>query len=71
MDNKLSKVLITIIAVIIFIVLFAIIVGVRGDAGESGPGMFGLIVVAALIGALSAIWKNKDDKNYTNDLTKK
>ena len=66
MESKGSKVIVTIVTIIIFIVIFAIIVGVRTDAGYSGPGILGLIVGAALIGALSALWKKKGGDNNSN-----
>lgn len=70
MEGKGSKILVTVIVVILFIVIFGAIVGTRGDAGQSGPGFLGLIVFAALIGAISAVWKKKDGNNDKNDLTK-
>ena len=61
--NKSSKVVVTAVVVVLFIVLFAVIVGVRSDAGASTPGILGLILFAALIGGLRAIWKKKDEGN--------
>ena len=66
--KKGSKILVTVITVIVFFVLFGIIVAAREEAGYSTPGPFGLILTAALIGALVAIWK-KDKNNDSNDLT--
>lgn len=59
--NKASKVLVTVIAIVIFIVLFAVVVGVRGDAGHSTPGIFGVILLCGLIGALKSVWKKSDN----------
>ena len=61
--NKLSKMLVTIGVFFVFIILFGAIVGSRSDSGQSTPGIFGLIIFAALIGALRAIWKAPKDKN--------
>jgi O-antigen ligase len=70
--KKTSKIIVTVVAIVVFIFLFAIIVGVRGDAGHSTPGMLGLILFAALIGAIRAIWKKSDDGNdNSTDIEKK
>jgi len=61
--QKSTKVIVTIVAVVLFFILSAVVTGVRSDAGHSTPGIFGLILFAALIGALRAIWKKKDDNN--------
>ncbi len=63
-----SKVLVTVLVVFLFIAIFGAIVGVRSDNGSTGPGIFGLIVFAGLIGALRAIWKSKpnNDKDDTD-----
>ena len=61
--NKLSKMLVTIGVFFVFIILFGAIVGSRSDSGQSTPGILGLIVFAALVGALRAIWKTPKDKN--------
>ena len=53
--NNFSKVIITVVAVLIFFFLFAAVVGVRSDAGQKTPGIFGLILFGALFGALRAI----------------
>ena len=63
--NKTSKIIVTIVVIVVFIFLFGIIVGIRGDNGNSTPGIFGLIVFAGMIGAIRAIWKK--DNNDKND----
>ena len=70
--SKASKIIVTIVIIVLFIVLFAVIVGVRGDAGASTPGPFGLIVFAGMIGAIRAIWKKEKNEgnNKGNDITK-
>ena len=68
--EKTTKIIVTVIAVVIFIVPFAVIIGVRSDAGMSTPGILGLILIAALIGALRAIWKKKDDGQNNSALHK-
>ncbi len=58
--SKLSKILVTIVIVIVFIAVFAVITGIRSDAGNSTPGILGLIAFAGMIGGIRAVWKNKD-----------
>lgn len=65
--GKTTKIFVTIVCVFLFIIVFGVIAGIRSDAGQT-PGILGLIVFGALIGALRAIWKkNKNDDN--NDKT--
>ena len=71
--NNFSKVIITVVGVLvllfIFFFLFAAVVGVRSDAGQKTPGIFGLILFGALFGALRAIWKksSKDEDKSDHD----
>jgi hypothetical protein len=44
--------------------LTAVVNGIRSDAGAATPGIFGIILFAALIGGLRAVWKK--DKNEDN-----
>ena len=59
--SKLAKVLVTAVILVIFIAIFAVITGVRGDAGHSTPGIFGLLVFAGMIGGIRAVWKSRDE----------
>ena len=70
--SKFAKLLVTIGVLFVFFMLFAVIVGARGDAGHSTPGIFGLILFAAVIGASRAIWKSdkKDEKDNEGMLQK-
>jgi len=54
-----SKIVVTIIIIVIFIVLFGAIVGSRSDAGDSTPGILGLVAFAGAIGAIRAVWKKE------------
>lgn len=67
--NNFSKVIITVVAVLIFFFLFAAVVGVRSDADQKTPGIFGLILFGAFLGALRAIWKksSKDEDKSDHD----
>lgn len=65
--NKMAKVLVTIVVVIVFLLLFGVLFGVRSDAGMATPGIFGLVLLAALIGALRAIWKKDKSGNGDNN----
>lgn len=59
--SKLAKVLVTAVILVIFIAIFAAIIGIRGDAGHSTPGIFGLLVFAGMIGGIRAVWKSGDE----------
>lgn len=62
--KKTSKIIVTIVLIIVWFFLSSIVIGVRTDAGHSTPGFLGIILLAALIGGLKAIWKkDKDDNN--------
>lgn len=62
--NKTAKIIVTIILIFAFLFLFAIVNGVREASGAHTPGILGLILLAALYGAIRAIWKKeKNDKN--------
>lgn len=63
--NKLAKILVTIGIVFIFLVFFSVVVGTREASGQKTPGILGLILFAAVIGAIRLVWKN--DKNNEND----
>lgn len=70
--KKTSKIIVTVVAIVVFFFLFAIIVNVRETAGYRTPGMLGLILFAALIGAIRAIWKKSDEgNNNSTDIDKK
>ena len=62
--SQLSKIVVTIVVVVLFVVLFGAIVG---SMQGSTPGIFGLIVFAALIGALRAIWKKPENEDENNN----
>ncbi len=70
--GKSAKILVTIGVVLLFFIVFGAIAGARSDAGRT-PGIFGLIVFGALIGALRAIWKKpkKEDENNGNSILQK
>lgn len=70
--SQLSKILVTIGVVVLFVIIFGAIAGSMSDAGRT-PGILGLIVFGALIGALRAIWKkhkNEENKDNTSVLQK-
>jgi hypothetical protein len=70
--GKLSKILVTIGVVFLFFVIFGVIAGTMSAAGRT-PGIFGLIVMGALYGALKAIWKKpkKEDGNDNSSILQK
>ena len=61
--EKGTKIILTIIIVVFFIGLSAVVTGIRNDAGAATPGIFGIILFAALIGGLRAVWKKDKDEN--------
>ena len=70
--SQLSKILVTIGVVVLFVIIFGAIAGSMSDAGRT-PGILGLIVLGALIGALRVIWKkpkNEENKDNTSVLQK-
>ena len=70
--SQLSKILVTIGVVVLFVIIFGTIAGSMSDAGRT-PGILGLIVLGALIGALRVIWKkpkNEENKDNTSVLQK-
>lgn len=63
--EKSTKIIVTIIIVVIFVVLSAVVTGIRSESGEATPGILSIILFAALIGGLSAVWKkNKNENNH-------
>lgn len=70
--NKTAKILVTVGVLFLFFLVFGAISGAMSDAGRT-PGILGLIVFGAMIGALRAIWKkpkSEDDKNSNSILQK-
>jgi len=61
--NKLGKILVTVGAVFVFIILY---VAIYAAYDEKMPGIIGLILLAGLIGALTAIWKKKSEDSSNN-----
>lgn len=61
--EKSTKIIITGIIVVVFIALFAVVSGISSDAGAATPGIIGLILFAALIGGLRAVWKKDKNEN--------
>lgn len=65
--SKLSKILVTFLVIVVFIFLFAAIGEMSRQAGMHGPGILGLIVFGAMIGAMRAIWKKDKPKDDDKD----
>ncbi len=53
--NKASKIILTVVMIIIFFLLSAFIGELRGHGGRTG--VWGLILMLALVGGLRALWK--------------
>lgn len=71
MGKKSSKVLVTVIAIVIYLILGVVNSGLRSELGHSTPGILGLILLIALIGALRAIWKKDDGQKNKNEIDKR
>lgn len=63
--NKLAKIIVTIVVLLVFFLLFGAVVGNRSASGQQTQGLFGLILFAAVIFSIRAIWKS--EKNNDND----
>ena len=61
--EKSTKIILTVIIVVVFIILSAVVTGIRSDSGAATPGIFGIILLAALIGGVRAVWKKDKDEN--------
>ena len=57
---KSYKIILTIVSVVVFVVLSAVVTGIRTDAGFKTSGIFGLILLSALIFVLHSIWKKNN-----------
>ena len=64
--GKSVKILVTVGVVFLFFIVYGAIVGIMKDAGRT-PGILGLIVFGALIGALRAIWKKPKNEEHNNN----
>ena len=60
--NKFVKVLVTLGIVFLFLVLFGALVGVSGEAGQKTPGILGIILMMAAVGAIRALWKKPKEE---------
>ncbi len=64
--NGFAKILVTVGVVALAVILFAVVVVVREESGYKTSGILGMVVFAAVFGAIKAIWKKdkqSDDKN--------
>jgi len=66
--SKSAKILVTIGAIFLYILIATPILAAMKESGQSS-GFIGIILMAALIGGLRAIWKNpkKDEGNNEDD----
>ena len=64
--GKSAKILVTVGVVFLFFIVYGAIVGTMKNAGRT-PGILGLIVFGALIGALRAVWKKPKNEEQNNN----
>lgn len=57
--SKFAKILVTIGVIILWFLLSVINTEMRKVSGHSTPGIFGMILLLGVIGAVRAIWKSK------------
>ena len=65
--SKLAKILVTIVVLMVFFLLFGTLVGSRSADGHQTPGFIGLILFAAVVYAIRAIWKSGNSDDRSND----
>lgn len=65
--NTFTKILVTLVAVGLFVIIFALIAASASNSGGHGAGIIGLVLFAALIGGLRAVWKKKNNDNKDDD----
>lgn len=65
--NYFAKVIVTVGVVFVFIILFAFVVSVGEPSNGGTPGILGLILMGAVIGAVRAIWKKDKKSDDTHD----
>ncbi len=61
--NKLAKIIVTIVVLLVFFLLFGAVVGSRSATGQHTPGLLSLILFAAVVFSIRAIWKSGKDNN--------
>lgn len=70
--NKTAKIFVTIGIVFVFLLLFGILNAARTASGYKTPGFLGVILLAAVIGSIRAIWKkDKDNNSNSNSILQK
>jgi len=68
--SNLAKILVTIGVVLLFLIVYGALVGAMSDAGHT-PGVLGVIIMAAFIGALWGIWKGGKKNDNNNSIMQK
>ncbi len=65
--NYFAKVIVTVGVIFVFIILFAFVVSVGEPSNGGTPGILGLILMGAVIGAVRAIGKKDKKSDDTHD----
>lgn len=65
--SEFAKILVTIGVIILWFLLSVINTEMRKVSGHSTPGIFGMILLLGVIGAVRAIWKSKKNDNEKDE----
>ena len=65
--SKFAKILVTIGVIILWFLLSVINTEMRKVSGHSTPGIFGMILLLGVIGAVRAIWKRGKNDNEKDE----
>lgn len=65
--NKLAKIIVTFVVLLVFFLLFGVVVGSQSTTGQHTPGFLGLILFAAVVFSIRAIWKSGKNNDNDND----
>lgn len=68
--SKLAKIVVTIGVVFLFLIVYGALVGAMSNAGHT-PGILGMIIMIAFIGALWGIWKGGKKNDNNNSILQK
>lgn len=67
--SKITKIAVIIFLILLWFFISAILVGAAESSGQSGPGIFGVILLFGLFAGIRAVWRYdlKDQRNKGHD----